>query len=654
MFLPANTPIPGSPVTASPDPKLYELMTSRVVDYAIFLLDPEGHIMSWNAGAASIKRYTAEEIIGKHFSTFYTPADIARNWPAIELQRAKTEGRFEDTGWRVRKDGSRFWANVILTALRDNSGKLLAFSKITRDLTQRRAEEESLRLSEERFRLLVEGVEDYAIYLLSPDGVITSWNAGARRIKGYEAGEIIGKHFSKFYTPEDVERGKPWTELAIARETGRAEDEGWRVRKDGTTFWARVVVTALHDSEGKMHGFAKVTQDLTQRRHSEALEAASTNLTDFIAVLAHELRNPLAPIRNAVQLQRLAAPGDPVQELSRNIIDRQSGQLSRMVEDLLDVSRITRGTLSFDMRPVGVATIIERAVETSRPAISEAGHTLKVELGELPPHINGDELRLAQALTNLLNNAARYTDAGGEITLKVTSIKGVTSKVAISVRDTGRGIEPAFLHSIFGMFVQGRNMMNRPAAGLGVGLALARSIVELHHGTLTVASEGTGKGAEFTITLPALAEGSDAAEAPMADAPAAPAKSPSEKKYRILVVDDNVDAADSLGMLLKVLGADVRVAHDGRDALAMFPEYMPAVVLLDIGMPGMDGYEVARTIRARHGSEVTIVALTGWGQDKDRQRAREAGFDHHLVKPAEIDALQALLASLDDKANSKS
>jgi PAS domain S-box-containing protein len=632
-------------MTAIPDPKLYELMTSRVVDYAIFLLDPEGNIMSWNAGAAIIKQYTAEEIIGRHFSIFYTPGDIERNWPAIELKRAKTEGRFEDSGWRVRKDGSRFWANVIITALRDDNGNLVAFSKITRDLTQRKAEDESLRESEERFRLLVDGVQDYAIYLLSPDGIVTSWNAGARRIKGYESGEIIGKHFSRFYTQEDIERGKPWAELAIARESGRAEDEGWRVRKDGTTFWARVVVTALHDSDGRMHGFAKVTQDLTQRRHSEALEMASTNLTDFIAVLAHELRNPLAPIRNAVQLQLIAAPTDPVQEISRTIIDRQSGQLIRIVEDLLDINRIARGTFSIDARPVSVATIVERAVETSRPAIDEARHTLKIEIGEMPPQISGDELRLAQALTNLLNNASRYTAPGGEIVVKVVRTRiDDNSRVAISVRDNGRGIEPAFLNSIFGMFVQGRNIMNRPSAGLGVGLALARSIVELHHGTLEARSQGAGKGSEFIITLPMLAGASAAVPASLVETLGATSLAASTKKYRILVVDDNVDASVMLASLLKLHGHEVLAIHEGGDAIAAFEGFRPEIVLLDLGMPGMDGLEVARRLRKRNRSpRPLIVAVTGWAQPEDEKRSREAGFDVHLVKPVEESALlQAL------------
>ena len=242
--------------TSLVDSKLFKLMADSVLDYAIFLLDTHGNIISWNPGAQRIKQYAADEIIGKHFSTFYTPPDIERKWPQLELQRATMEGRFEDEGWRLRKDGSRFWAHVVITALRDEGGKLLAFSKITRDLTERKKHEEALRRSEERFRLLIEGVQDYAIYMLSPEGAVTSWNAGARRIKGYEASEVLGKHFSRFYSADDIAAGKPWAELAMAREHGRAEDEGWRVRKDGTRFWARVVVNAMRDSDGRLYGFA--------------------------------------------------------------------------------------------------------------------------------------------------------------------------------------------------------------------------------------------------------------------------------------------------------------------------------------------------------------------------------------------------------------
>ncbi len=626
--------------------ELFQLMVSRVRDYAIFLLDPKGRIISWNAGAKAIKQYTEDEIIGKEFSIFYTPADIERGWPAHELKSALTEGRFEDEGWRVRKDGSRFWANVIITALRDDNGVLRAFSKITRDLTEKRQQQETLRLSEERFRLLVEGVQDYAIYMLSPDGVVTSWNAGARRIKGYEASEIIGSHFSRFYPPEDIESGKPWAELAMAREHGRVEDEGWRIRKDGSRFWSRVAVTALYDPNGSLHGFAKVTQDLTRRRHSEALELSSQNVQQFLAVLAHELRNPLAAIRNAVQLQKILKPGDAGFDMAHNVLNRQTGQLGRIVEDLMDVSRIARGTLSIDAKPSDVAVLVARAIETARPNIEAANHTLEVSVPAELIRIDGDELRLTQALTNIINNAARYTDRGGKIFVTVTPMRfGESPGVRISVRDTGRGIEPTLLPTIFGMFVQGKNLVNRPVEGLGVGLALARSIVELHHGTLEADSEGAGKGAEFVIDLPAIA-GEAAADTGKWRVPAAIAPIPfaQQEKRRVLVVDDNQDAAITLASLLRSYGHEVVTVHDGVEALQTFEGFRPQIVLLDIGMPGMDGLELARRLRARNRNpRPLIVAVTGWGKQEDEAISKEAGFDFHIVKPVEELQLREIL-----------
>ena len=633
---------------AVPDPKLYQLMAERVQDYAIFLLDTEGRIISWNAGAAAIKQYAAAEIIGRHFSTFYTASDIERDWPAHELMGAMTEGRFEDEGWRVRKDGSRFWANVIITALRDDRGTLLAYSKITRDLTDRKRQEEILRLSEERFRLMVDGVQDYAIYMLSPEGTLTSWNAGARRIKGYTANEIIGRHFSLFYVPEDIELGKPWTEMALAREHGRAEDEGWRMRKDGSRFWARAVVTALHDGGGRLHGFATVTQDLTQQRHSQSLEAAAANLNNFIAILAHELRNPLAPIRNAVQLQKIAAPGDPAQDRAREIIERQSGQLARIVDDLLDISRISRGTMAIERKAVDFGATVVRAIETARPAVEAGRHTLAVDLPSAPLQVSADELRLDQALTNVINNAARYTDPGGRIEVKV-SASGTPGarKACVSVSDTGRGIEPDMQKAIFGMFAQGKDPLNRPAAGLGVGLALARAIVELHHGTLEVASDGPGKGSQFTLCVPLLEVAPEAVAAPPGQQFLAldpQAQPPSQAARRVLVVDDNVDAAEMLVALLAQHGYEVLAVHDGAQAMQAFEAFRPEVVLLDIGMPGMNGLEVVRRLRERNRKpRPFIVAVTGWGQTDDEQRSIEAGFDLHLVKPLEEPALLEVL-----------
>ena len=421
---------PSSPSHSS----LFERAIAQTRDYALFLLDPKGHIMTWNTGAERLKGYAPDEIIGRHFSTFYTADSVASGWPAHELRVASMEGRFEDEGWRVRKDGSRFWANVVITALRGEDGQLLCFSKITRDITSRKLQEEALAQSEERFRLLVEGVLDYAIYMLDPEGVVVSWNSGATRIKGYAASDIIGQHFSRFFTPDDIEAGQPWAELEQARSVGRSEVEGWRVKKNGDRFWARAVVSALHDAHGRLRGYAKVTQDLSQRRQVQALEQAAQNVNEFIAILAHELRNPLAPIRTALSvLDRKEVPAAN-RDAMLGIISRQAHQLSRIVDDMLDISRVTRGEFDIERAQVNLNEVVRLAVETAQPAIDDNNHRLELVLCEEPPIILGDQRRLTQIVTNLLNNAARYTAPGGSITIST----GRSQETAwLKVRDSG-------------------------------------------------------------------------------------------------------------------------------------------------------------------------------------------------------------------------
>lgn len=606
--------------------ELYRIAAEQAKDYALLMLDPTGVIITWNLGAERIKGYTAEQIIGKHFSVFYTRESVERGWPAYELKVAAAEGRFEDEGWRVRRDGSQFWASVVITALRDQAGRLLGFSKITRDLTVRRQHEEAMRQSEERFRLLVEGVTDYSIFMLDPEGIVTSWNSGAQRIKGYSRDEIIGKHFSRFYLPEEAAAGRPWEELALARRDGRAEDEGWRVKKNGDRFWARVVVTALYDSSGRLHGFSKITQDLTERRHLRDLETATRNLSEFLAILAHELRNPLAPIRTAVQVMQAAPQEAPTQAAMRAMIDRQSAHLERLLDDMLDVARMTRGKLKIEHELVTLDEALKLALEICKPAIDAAGHRLRVEGVASSTVVRGDRDRLAQLLANLLNNAARYTPPGGDITI-TTTLDGAGHAV-IAVRDTGRGIDPQLIDHVFEMFVQGNKAERRAGEGLGIGLALARRIAELHGGSLTAASEGVGEGSVFALRLPLAQD--------MAPAHAADDRLPlaASMARRVLIVDDNIDAAVSLRLLLTSLGHEAAAVYDGMQALKAAAEFRPDVVLLDIGMPGIDGYEVARRLRAlKMNPDLQIIAVTGWGQESDRQRSREAGFDLHLVKP---------------------
>ena len=389
---------------------------------------------------------------------------------------------------------------------------------------------------------------------------------------------------------------------------------------------------------------------MTQQRHSQSLEVAAAQVQDFIAVLAHELRNPLAPIRNAAHLLKVAQPGAEDFEVARRAIDRQSAQLSRIVDDLLDIGRIARGAFAIHPQGVDLREIVARAVEAARPGIDSAGHALKVDIPPEPLYLQGDELRLTQALTNILNNAARYTEHGGKIDLSLRRETQIQNQMplpfaVLTVRDNGQGIDPEFLGSIFGMFVQGRGALARPQTGLGVGLALARAIVELHHGSIEARSEGAGKGSEFTIRLPA-----DAAPATVApDAAkklARNGRSRSPSARRVLVVDDNVDAATMLAALVRQLGHEVIMVHDGEQALRVTESYRPDVILLDIGMPGMNGLEVATRLRERGITPAPrIVAVTGWGKAEDQARTREAGFDMHLMKPVEESQIRLALAA---------
>jgi PAS domain S-box-containing protein len=623
----------------------FRALVEGVKDYAIFMLDPKGVVMTWNAGARHIKGYEPSEIIGSHFSRFYPPEAIKRGLPDTELRGATLDGRFEDEGWRLRKDGSRFWANVIITAVRDATGRLIGFSKITRNLTERRKHEDDLRISEERFRLLVDGVTEYAIMMLDKDGFVSSWNVGAERIKGYQSQEILGKHLSHFYPSEAVLAYKPWSDLAAAREKGRLQDEGWRVRKDGTLFWANTVITVLRDAEGNSYGFAKVTQDLTQRRHSEALADTAQRMHEFIAMLAHELRNPLAPIRNAVALMgRKGGLSDPTLESMRQTIDRQSVLLTRLLDELLDVNRIARGQFAIEREPVDVQDVLTRSIEASRPLIDAHEHTLEVGLANDPLPVLGDMVRLTQAVVNLLNNAAKYTPPGGRIWLSATS-RG--AEVEIRVRDNGRGIERDMLEKVFDLFVQ-LEPANIAMGGLGVGLALVRRVVELHGGSVQARSEGKGRGSEFIVRLPQSIRHLRVMK------PEIQAAEGSIHRTRVLVVDDNKDAADSLKLLLESMGQDVCAVYDGGAAVMAAQTFQPELVLMDIGMPHMSGYEVARVLRAnKELPPMTLVAVTGWGQEADRQKATEFGFHHHCVKPMSEATLRGILLEVQRRAHAE-
>ncbi|WP_345810688.1 PAS domain S-box protein [Paraburkholderia sp. PREW-6R] len=630
--------VAGKPVPVEVN---YGDLVQAIEDYAIFLLDPHGCIVSWNAGAQKLNGYAEHEIIGQHFSRFYTEEANARGWPAYELQQASLTGRFEDEGWRVRKDGTMFWSNVVITAIRNSAGVLTGFAKITRDLTAQREYLEALRQSEERFRLLVHSVKDYAIFMLDPEGYVVSWNAGAERIKGYPREDIIGRHFSTFYLPEEAAAGKPARELAIARQLGHVEEEGWRVRKDGTAFWANVNLTAVYDETNRLRGFAKVTRDLTERRQREELERSGESMRRFLATLAHELRNPLAPVRNAVGALRLETGVSPTVARSRDMIDRQVTHLTRLVDDLLDVGRIMSDKVELRFAPVDLGELVARGIEAARPFTDAHGQQVISSMPAEPVIVRGDMVRLVQVLQNLLHNASKFSPLNSRI--EVNGSIHCTMAV-LEVRDSGCGIPVRALDSIFELFAQEKSSVNAGEGGLGIGLTLCKSLIDMHGGSIIASSEGPGRGSVFTLSLPL------AGVSASGKAGAQPESSESAGEVaplRILLVDDNRDSADSLAMLLELKGHEVRIAYEGEQAVHMAPRFVPHFAVIDIAMPKMDGYATIAALREMPELVNTLyAAMTGFGQDSDRQRTRDAGFDAHLVKPVELSQFDTLLAQV--------
>ncbi len=623
--------------TASATPEVLQLLVEGVQDYAIFSLDATGCIQSWNQGAQRIKGYVASEVIGQHFSLFYRPEDVERGWPAEELSRATELGKYEDEGWRVRKGGTLFWANVIITAIRDASGALLGFSKVTRDLTERKRLEEELRQREENFRHLVESVPGHAMYIVDAEGRIATWNAGAQRLLGYEACQVLRQPTSILYTEQDRKSNQFALAVQTARERGQIRFRAWRQRADGVALWVEVTSTSLLDAQGKCRGFVQVIRDLTEVQRMETLESEGRRTAEFIAMLSHELRNPLAPIRNATTLLKRFADGRQEATWCAHLIDRQVTHLTRLVDDLLDVSRVATGKVRVANEPCDLRRIVEDAVESMRPMVVTHGHTLATDIVAVSVPLMGDATRLTQVVVNLLTNATKYTPAPGAINVSLACVAGLAT---LQVSDNGIGMAPEFADRAFDPFVQGERGLARAEGGLGVGLALVKGIVHLHGGTVLARSEGEGKGTSIVVKLPVPTHHEESAR------PSAQPRADVDKRTsrRVLVVDDNADAADTVAMMLRLDGHQVEVAYDGLSGLAAAEELQPEVAILDLGLPGLNGFELASRLRGMQGLQrLELIALTGYGQQRDMAAAKDAGFDHHLTKPASADELSRLL-----------
>jgi PAS domain S-box-containing protein len=478
------------------------ILIESVRDHAIFMLDPQGVIVSWNPGAERIHGYTEAEVVGKPLSVLYPPEERNSGKIDREIATATEQGRFEEEDWRARKDGSTFWANVVLTAIRDASGHLNGFAKVTRDLTDRRKAEERLRESEERLQLLIGSIKDYAIFMLDPKGRIVTWNPGAERIKGYQAEEIIGHAITRFYTPEDLANGLPQALLHQAETEGRVENEGFRVRKDGTRFWADVVISAVRDTSGRLRGFAKVTRDLTERRKMEEgqVQLAQTREAlrlrdEFLSIASHELKTPITTLQ--LQLQSVRERIEALDQRAVTKLDRaarSSEQLIRLVESLLDVSRIASGRFELKMERFDLAEDVREILERFRDAATKAGCELSSRVeGSLPG--TWDRLRIEQVLTNLLANAFKYA-AGAPIEVSLAQERDTA---ILEVRDKGPGVPEADLPRIFNRFERAASIQNY--GGLGLGLYVVQEIVRAHNGMVTAHNLPDG-GACFSVRLP--------------------------------------------------------------------------------------------------------------------------------------------------------
>jgi len=617
----------------------FKLLVQSIVDYAIYLLDPAGKVTSWNAGAERIKGFQTHEIVGKNFSTFYTEEDRKARMPQKVLDTARREGKFVGEGWRVRKDGSRFWASVVVDRINDDDGNLIGFAKITRDMTDARTTQQALLEAERRFRILVQGVTDYAIYMLDPDGRVTNWNVGAERIKGYSPDDIIGEHFSKFYTPEDFDAGVPHRALETARQEGRYEAEGWRVRKDGTRFWASVVIDAIRDEPGELIGFAKITRDMTEKRETQQrLEESREQLFrsqkmealgQLTGGLAHDFNNLLTAILGATELAL------------RNIDNPE--KVRRMLDGVRNSAQrgagLTRQLLAFaraqplQIRQIDLKSFFADVTTLIRPSL-RSNIEVVTEISDMLWPVDADAGALELAILNLAFNARDAMKDGGTLKIaahnvvlngKPDGLKG--EHVALTVADSGHGMASDVMERAFEPFFTTKKF----GEGTGLGLSQVFGFSKQIGGALAVESE-PGKGATFTLYLPA-SRGATADET---------RENRGNALGRVLIVEDDTLVAELAAAMLTELGFECTVAHSAREALERLRGgEKPKLVFSDIIMPGgISGIELARKVRDRF-PELPILLTTGYSE----QVAGSHGFPV-LQKPYEMETLASALGNV--------
>ena len=508
-------------------------------------------------------------------------------------------------------------------------------------MADRKSTDSALRDTAEQFHILVDSVEEYALYMLDPSGNVVTWNRGAEKIKGYKAAEIVGKNFACFYTAEDVAADKPQRNLREAARRGHIRDQGLRIRKDGSTFEAEVVLTALRDADGNIRGYSKVTRDITDQIRSRELEAekmaaqkASKAKDDFLAALSHELRTPLTPaLAAAIYLEDNAAKLPPEFAEDVQLIKRNVKLQARLIDDLLDLTRITRGKLHLDLESCDAHLAIRNAIETASSAIAAKKLKLSTSLHAKEHYILAECIRLQQVFWNLINNAVKFTPPGGQIAISTSNDE--RGRFRFEITDNGIGIEPKRLASLFVPFEQADPSVSRQFGGLGLGLAISKHLVNLHHGTIEAESRGRSFGATFKVTLNTLPEGARQTELESR------ARRHPRKPLRILLVEDHQDTRHTLSRLLTHFGHDVLVASSKQSALELLGAGEIDVLLCDVGLPDGSGYEVVS--QARRKQPIKAIAITGFGTEEDFRRSKEAGFDSHLVKPVDLHELQTVL-----------
>lgn len=595
------------------------------------LSEPDGRVVLANDALLEIMGYTRAELESESvdWQRITPPEYLHRDLEHMQaLRRGESPPAFEKEF--IRRDGSRVHVLIVARFIPGEGERMVAFAL---DITERKRAEESLRKTEQRLSRIFETNLLGLLYFDINGGVLDA-NDEFLRIIGYTRNDLRegGVDWARM-TPEEFKAQDTAAVADLRRVGAHAPVEKQYVRKDGSRVWI-LVGSAMVDNENGV-GFVL---DLSGLKAAEAaLRVADRRKDEFLATLSHELRNPLAPIRNALELLKRSPSSEKQLQTVTQIIDRQVHHMVRLVDDLLDVSRVTLGQVNLRHETVSLGAVLTDAIEAARPAIEASEHRLTVQLPARNMQLNGDSTRLSQVFQNILNNAAKYTPKGGSIALDV---ERDGDQARVRIRDSGVGIPVEMQSRIFELFTRAHAGEGIKTSGLGIGLALAKELAELHGGRIEVRSEGVGRGSEFTVTLPLL----ETRLVVAADEPSASAINTGADKRRVLIVDDNRDAAESLGMLLQVYGCEVAVCFDGNEALEVARDFKPEVVLLDIGMPGMDGYETARHLRAsERGSEMLIVALTGWGQKEDKQLAQEAGFDRHFTKPIDPSALADLL-----------